>query len=73
MDAIHGPGKAFGIIAGPLSIEVVNNESVFSEAIDHLKKIEDGSGGKIESARVSLNKSNNFMSSHQGQTLAGLL
>ena len=30
----QGSGREFGIISGPLSIEVVNNESVFSEAMD---------------------------------------
>ena len=51
LDAFHGPGREFGIISGPLSIEVVNNESVFSEAIDQLRQIDDCTGNvNIESA-----------------------
>lgn len=47
----------FGLISPvpPMSIEVFNNESVFSEALDHLKIIEHST--KIDNVRHSYNKS----------------
>ena len=48
-----------------MSIEVINNESVFSEALDHLSKLQDTS--RSENNRFNFNKS------LQGNTLASLL